>query len=301
MFPSFNARALGLTLSPEETLRLASENGFGGVDLMVRDLVEQRVDLQAMKARMDDLGLRPGAFPMPIDWRTSDEAQFRVDLKCLSVYAEAAACLGLCRTGTWVTPDCRTLPAKPTPYPDSSLTFAFHSWRLHMIAVTLQEFGIRLGLEVIGVESSRGQGGTPFIHRLDQLETLRESVELCGSVEVGVVLDSWHLYAAEEPLPHALAWPGSQVVWVHVADLPKGDLPDRSLMIDSVRGLPGEHGAIESHALLQALEDRGYDGPVTAEPLARCRALDGLSPDDVARAAARSLRAVWPGVADSFT
>jgi len=294
MFTSFNARALGLTLSADETLRLASENGFGGVDLMVRDLIDQGVDLVALKRRIDHLGLRPGAFPMPIDWRTSDDARFRDDLDRLSTCAEAAATLGLHRTCTWVMPECRPLPDITAPYPGESTTFAFHLRRLHRIAVCLAQFGIRLGLEVIGVESSRGEGLAPFIHRLDRLEPLREAVDLCGSVEMGVLLDSWHLYAADEPLAHALAWPASRVVWVHVADLPQGDSSDRSRMIDSVRGLPGEHGAIDSRSLLQALKEVGYEGPVTAEPLARCSTLAGLPPNEVARATARSLRAVWP-------
>ena len=61
MYASFNARALGLQLSGPETLRMAAENGFGGVDLMVRDLIDQDEDLRAMKSRMDDLGLKAGA------------------------------------------------------------------------------------------------------------------------------------------------------------------------------------------------------------------------------------------------
>ncbi len=294
MFTSFNARALGLTLSADETLRLASENGFGGVDLMVRDLIDQGVDLVALKRRMDQLGLRPGAFPMPIDWRTSDDARFRDDLDRLSACAEAAATLGLHRTCTWVMPDCRLLPVTPAPNPGESTTFAFHLRRLHQIAVCLAQFGICVGLEVIGVKSSRGERLAPFIHRLDQLEPLREAVERSAKVDMGVLLDSWHLYAADEPLAHAMWWPASRIVWVHVADLPRGDSTDRSLMIDSVRGLPGEHGAIDSYALLHALKEGGYDGPVTAEPLAKCRTLAGLSPDEVARATARSLRTVWP-------
>ena len=43
MFTSFNARAVGLTLSASETLRLAAKYGFGGVDLLVRDALDDGV------------------------------------------------------------------------------------------------------------------------------------------------------------------------------------------------------------------------------------------------------------------
>src|SRR5690348_13757802 len=40
MFASFNARALGLALPARPTIALASDAGFAGVDLLVRDLVD---------------------------------------------------------------------------------------------------------------------------------------------------------------------------------------------------------------------------------------------------------------------
>ena len=53
---------------------------------------------------MDDLGLRGGAWPLPVDWRGPDD-RFRNDLRELPRYAQAAALLGLYRTGTWVLPE----------------------------------------------------------------------------------------------------------------------------------------------------------------------------------------------------
>ena len=288
MYTSFNARALGLQLSGPDTLRLAAEHGFGGVDLMVRDLVDQGEDLLTMKRRMDDLGLKAGAFPFPFDWR-GEESRFQDDLQRLPAIAEAASSLGATRTGTWVMPE--------TPDPAASARercFALHVSRLHRVAKVLGSFGIRLGLEVIGVATWRTGRGETFIARLDALEPLRAEIEHASGQPIGIVADSWHLYAAGEPVSHATRFGVDRIVWTHVADLPAGASPDRSAMVDSVRGLPGEHGTVDSRGLLQALQDLGYDGPVMAEPLKGSRTLRGLSSEATAREAARSLRSVWP-------
>jgi len=285
MFTSFNARALGLKLTLDETLRLAHDAGFGGVDVMVRDAIEEGEDLAVARRRMEDLGLKPGAFPFPFDWR-GDGTSFDAGLKRLPPIAEAAARLGLARTGTWVMPEM--------PEGSYEAVHDLHVARLGAIAAVLAGFDIRLGLEVIGVASSRSGRGKPFIHRLDQLEGLRAAIETDANVRVGMIVDSWHLYAADEPIAHALAWGADRVVWVHVADLPAGATRERASMIDSERGLPGDHGAIDSKALLTALKARGYEGPVTAEPLSSCRSLAGRSPGTIAALTATALASAWP-------
>ncbi len=73
MFTSVNARAPGLDLSTEETVAIASEAGFDGVDLLVRDLVERGEDPAAVHTRRDDLGLRGGAWPLHVDQRGDSE------------------------------------------------------------------------------------------------------------------------------------------------------------------------------------------------------------------------------------
>src|SRR6266404_4575571 len=104
MYACFNARAIGLSLSAAATIELASRAGFDGVDLMVRDLVEAGDDPRALRALMDDRGLRAGAWPLPIDWR-GDAGTFAEGLARLPRYAAAAEALGLSRTGTWVMPE----------------------------------------------------------------------------------------------------------------------------------------------------------------------------------------------------
>ncbi len=284
MYTSFNARALGLSLSARSTLDLAARHGFGGVDLLVRDLLEAGDDPAEIRSRMDGLGLLAGAWPLPVDWR-GDEATFRRDLAALPRYARAAETLSLSRTGTWV------LPASPGP---PEMVVDWHTRRLTAMARVLSDHGTRLGLEVIGVESFREGRGQPLFHRLagrefeGLLHRVREEVP-----GVGVVLDAFHLYAGHEEN----GWESGgmeRVVWVHVADLPRGSGSDRAAIRDGERGLPGEHGAVDCRRILMRLKELHYQGPITAEPMAGCRTLQGLTPDQVASRVAATLASVWP-------
>ena len=294
MFTSFNARAIGLTLTAEATIDLAAGAGFGGVDLLVRDLVEAGTDPRALRARMDGLGLRGGAWPLPVDWR-GDEGRFRADLDRLPRLAEAAATLGLARTCTWVLPELPEAPAGCGPDAWRGQVLAMQVERLGAIARVLAGHGTRLGLEVIGVASSRSGSGEPLFTRLGDASL----DELLGELRretpgVGVLVDAFHLYAAGESM--AVGWSRGveSVVWVHVADVPAWAEPDRGALRDRDRGLPGEHGAIDAAGLLHGLAQRGYDGPVTAEPMAGCRSLEGLTPAEAAREVASALARAWP-------
>ncbi len=295
MFSSFNARALGLNLSTEETLSIASEAGFDGVDLLVRDLVERGDDPSRVRARMDDLGLRGGAWPLPVDWR-GDAERFARDLARLPKLAEAARLMGLSRTGTWVMPESPDRPEGDDPRviaAHQASLITLHVERLGAIARILARHESRLGLEVIGVETSRTGRGVPFVHRLADLGGMLGGL-WDESPNLGVLIDVFHLYAAGETVEAGLAWGIERVVWVHVADLHSTMAADRALIVDGERGLPGENGAIDTRAILERLEELGYDGPITAEPLAACRSLQDLVPMAKARTVATALRSVWP-------
>jgi sugar phosphate isomerase/epimerase len=288
MQSSFNARAVGLTLSASETIEIAAETGFDAVDLMVRDLVDAGETPEGLRLRMNDLGVKGGSFPLPVSWR-GDETTFRRDLAALRHHAETAAQLGLVGTGTWVCPEIPDHLDGPRGFAD---TVAIHLDRLGPIAETLTSYGLSLALEVIGPERSR-TGRTPrFITRLGELSPIAEPLSRIG--RIGVLLDSFHLYAADETLDDALA-PGLPApTWVHLADLPTGAPADRRQIDDAVRGLPGDHGAIDNASILRRLRDEGYTGPVTVEPLSRCASLTGLDARATARAVSRALQSIWP-------
>ena len=293
MFSSFNARAVGLPDLPvEATIDLAAAAGFAAVDLMVRDIVRSGTDLSAVRTRLDERGLRAGAFPMTMDWR-GDAVNFQRDLAELPRLAAAAAALGLTRTGTWVMPETPGFPAAETDRATHrGHVAAFHIERIGAIERILADHGIRLGLEVIGVASFRRGLGVPFITRMADLEpSLSPLFERPG---VGLLVDAFHLYAADEPFAAALAWGPKRIVWAHVANLPPGWIGDRAAINDPERGLPDSGGPIDCRAFLSLLKNAGYDGPVTVEPLARCAALVGQPQDQVAGRVKAALDSCWP-------
>jgi sugar phosphate isomerase/epimerase len=293
MRASFNARAAGLEMSAATTIDVAARAGFDAVDLLVRDLLEAGEDPRRLRQQMDDLGLHGGAFPMPVTWR-GDADRFAQDLAALPRLAEAAATLGLLRTGTWV------MPETPAELGAGALalttTRRLHVDRLGAIARVLEPFRIQLGIEVLGVASMRSGRGRPFVTRMGALEDVLGPPQAIGP-NVGVVVDGWHLHAAGETVEAALCWGIERIVWVHIADLRAGAAADREAMNDQERGLPGENGAIDSHALLERLGGEGYRGPVTAEPMAGSPALEGLDGETAAHAIAAALRSVWPRLA----
>lgn len=293
MYSSFNARALGLNLSSRETIDLAAETGFGGVDFLMRDLMDEGVDPTEIRQRLDDRGLKAGAFSLPVDWR-GDADRFAGDMGRLPRYAGMAAILGAMRTGTWVMPET-IVPVRSSVDLDSAvaMTTELHIHRLGAIGRILGDYGIQLGLEVIGPESFRSGRGAPFVTRLDELDQYLGAIWR-ESPYIGILLDGFHLYAAGEEIEAGFAWGVDQVAWVHVADLPADTPPDRRAIQDHDRGLPGENGAIDSGRLLRRLMAAGYPGPVTAEPGAGCRSLKDRSAKDVANLVAAAMRSIWP-------
>jgi sugar phosphate isomerase/epimerase len=131
----------------------------------------------------------------------------------------------------------------------------------------------------------------PLISSYDALLRAFEGLSRAHA-NVGVLADAYHLYASGEGVNAAFGWGAAAVCWVHLADAAN---PDRATMRDLDRLLPGETSPSLCGALLEALADRGYDGPVTAEPLTRSRSFATDDPRGRAMATRESLRRVWPG------
>ena len=151
MYPSFSARAVGLPdLPAATTIEVAAAAGFAAIDLVVHDLVRSAANLDEIRCRMDDHGLRAGAFPILMNWR-GDEARFLRDLAELPRVAQAAATLGFRQTGTWVLPETPALPPPGVTLESyRAEVAAFHVARVGAMARILADHEIRIGLEVIG-------------------------------------------------------------------------------------------------------------------------------------------------------
>ena len=128
-----------------------------------------------------------------------------------------------------------------------------------------------------------------FIYTLDGV---MELIAAIGTGNVGVMLDSWHLYASGGTLADLERLTNDDVVVVHVNDAPAGIARDEQ--IDTVRTLPMETGVIDLVGFMRALQEMNYDGPVMPEPFSqRLNDLASTDPPAAAREAARSMDALW--------
>ena len=299
MYACWNARAVGLTMPAEDAIDLAAEAGFEGVDLLVRDVLESGSDPRELRRRMDDLGLRGGGWTLPMNWKNEREA-FEADLARLPRLAEVAATLGLFRTGTWVRFESEPVAAETLRSAEACRrvvegSTAWQADRLGRMARVLADHGSRLGLEVIGSRSEASGRGVPLV------ATYRELLDRFSAVarvhpNVGVLADAYHLYAAGETPEDACVWGVGAITWVHVADPAN---PDRATMRDTERLLPGESPEGLSANLLATLAARGYDGPVTAEPLSASQSFRMDDPRERALSTRAALRRAWPRTSDS--
>ena len=246
MFRNLNPGAVGISVPVPEAMALAKAAGFGGLDL------PGGLPPAELRALYERHGLQIGAMGLPVEFR-AEQAKYEQGLAGLRAAAKAAAETGCRRCATWLRPSSDRLP-----YIEN---FRQHVDRLRPVAEILGEFGIRLGLEYVAPKTSRLGQPFEFIHNLPQL------LELCGAIgtgNVGLLLDAWHWYTAQESLEDLRRLDNRLIVQVHVNDAPAGLAIEAQK--DSVRDLPGATGVIDLTGFLKCLAAMGYDGPVTPEP-----------------------------------
>jgi sugar phosphate isomerase/epimerase len=167
--------------------------------------------------------------------------------------------------------------------------FDWHVTRLRPIAEVLRDEGCRFGIEFLGPKTYRAAFRHEFIHTLDGV---MELIAAIGTGNVGVLLDSWHLYTSGGSLADLQDLTNQGVVVVHVNDAPAGIARDEQ--IDTVRTLPMETGVIDLVGFMRAVQEMGYDGPVMPEPFSqRINDLAATDPLAAAREAAHSMDALW--------
>lgn len=243
-------------VSLADTLALAQRFGYGGIAFDVREAADlaDHQGIDHIRGLFANAGQKAATFGLPVSWR--DDAKWQDDLKDLPRLARVARDLGCDRCNTW-------LPSGSNErhYDDN---FEWHVARFQPIAQALRDAGCRLGLEYIGTPSFREQYQHPFISDLDGLVTLANAI---GTGNVGVMLDSWHLYMSGGGPADLERLRVEDIVVVHVNDAPAGLQINEQ--IDTVRALPMETGVLDVVSLLEKLKQMSYDGPVLAEPFSK--------------------------------
>ena len=271
----------GKGLAFEQGAEIAQKAGYDSVEMHIEEMVQvvREKSYDYVTERFAAHGVIPAAWHVVFErkdaWR-ADDALYQQSLKALPHYAEVATKLRCPRAFTW-------LPSYSSEreYGDN---FAWHVERLKPIAKILGDHGCMFGLEWQGPRSLRRNAKYEFIHTQHQLQSLIDTID---EPNVGFLLDTWHWYTAHGTLKDILSLSASQVVLIHISDVPP-DVPVDELE-DLVRELPGRSGIIDLVGFLKALRKIGYEGPVEPGPIG-CPDVDAMSTLDAARANCEALQ-----------
>jgi sugar phosphate isomerase/epimerase len=252
---------LGLHASFPESLELATKHGFEGLDPDAGYLASLNDD--GLHRLLDDLqkrNLKFGAAGLPVEFR-KDPDTFNSDLKKLPATAAVLQRAGIWRVNTWILPCSDDLTYLQN--------FRQHAERLRLCAQVLADQGQVLGLEYVSPRTLWRSQKHPFIHTLSEMKELLVAI---GTDNLGIQLDSWHWFNAQETQQDLLTLRGQDVITVDLNDAPTGLTLDQYR--DNSRELPAATGVIPVKQFLDALLQIGYDGPIQAEPFnAALRAL----------------------------
>lgn len=267
MYSALSPGAVGVAANAlDDRIAAAVRANMGGVEIdpeEVAHLVETE-GAESVKRKFADARILPSGWGLAVDLR-GDHAKFQADLNSLERLARAAAAIECKRAFTWIMPASDTL--------EFNANFDLHVGRLRPVAALLDEHGHSLGLEFIGPKTIRNRFKYTFVYDMPGMLELARAV----GPNVGLLLDSWHLYTSHGAIDQIAKLTDRDVVYVHVNDAPTG--VDVDEQIDNVRRLPGDTGVIDMTAFLDALRQIGYNGPVVPEPF--FSDLDRLPSDEV--------------------
>jgi sugar phosphate isomerase/epimerase len=259
-----NPFAIGVSLGQEDLLTTAIDHGFEAILPIPVELADMSAEQKSsLMAKMKANNIFWDAAGLPVDFRKGDEL-YRNGLDGLPKLAEGLQKSGVTRMSTWIMPT------------DQELTylgnFKRHAARLKEITQVLSNYNIKLGLEYVGPKTLTSLHKYPFI------SSMKEAFELIHEINVpnlGIQLDSFHWYCAEESIADIESLTNDQIVTCDLNDATAGRTA--SEQIDGERELPGDSGVIDLTGFLRALVKIGYNGVVRAEPFnAKLNNMDDL-------------------------
>jgi sugar phosphate isomerase/epimerase len=270
VYVNLNPGTVGIRgLAPEDLVGLAARHGFGGVDFPAADVADED-EAARLAALAADAGLRWGLFWLPSDFLRVPDAEFDAGLERLRALLPVVRAAGCKRAYNHVWPGSDERP------PDENRRW--HVERLRRLVAVLDPAGVRLGLEFIGPKTLADRFRHPFIR------TLPEALELADEADprIGLVLDFFHWHTSGGTLDEVReVLPVARLVNVHANDA-RADRP-RDAQQDLERAMPLETGVIDGPGLVRVLLEKGYDGPIIAEPFKPAKdRLASLPPDEAA-------------------
>jgi sugar phosphate isomerase/epimerase len=268
--------SIGVTVKSQKELNeLAAKHGFESVEPRGEELAGMSADqLKETLADLKNKKLAWAAAGLSVDFR-KDDATFRDGLTKLPAIAAGLQRAGATRMGTWLMPSHDELTYNQN--------FKQHADRLREITKILKDHDIRLGLEYVGTQLLLVKGRYPFLHTLAET---RELIAAIGTGNVGLVLDTWHWWTANDTVDDLLSLRNEDVVTVDLNDAPAG-LEKRDQQ-DNARELPAATGVIDVASFAKALIQIGYEGPIRPEPFNK--PLNELENDDACAATIAAMK-----------
>lgn len=269
--------SIGVRGKMRDVIGLAAKFGFESLAPSEGELAGMsQTELDEILGLLRENKIVWGGAGMPVNFRAGDD-KFKAGLAQLPDGAKALQRAGVTRASTWLSPSSKMLTYVAN--------FRQHAARLREIAKVYADHGIRFGLEYVGPKTSWTRDRFPFVHTMAEAKDLISEI---GCPNVGLVLDSWHWYTAQETEEDLLSITGDDVVACDLNDAPVG--LEVHEQMDLTRDLPCATGVIDLKTFLGALVKIGYDGPVRAEPFKK--ELRGLSAEEaVGRTAAAMKKA----------
>jgi sugar phosphate isomerase/epimerase len=253
MYKNLSPTAIGILGRQSELVEIALTHRFKGLEVDISDLIRRAQASSVAQAcrYLCSAPIKIGGFELPIRWE-GDEKEFQDDMAKMATLLEICQTLRADRCYTTIRPTSDLRPFHEN--------FQFHVHRLQKVADALAGAGVKLGLSLVPTQAERSDGGFQFIHQVDPLLLLVQTIQ---RPNVGVLLDVWNWWVGGGDLEKLRALSGEQVVSVRLADLPAGVEPSAATL--EQRLMPGE-GVLDLAAAVALLDELGYDGPVALAP-----------------------------------
>lgn len=254
MYKNISPSAIGVFARQSDLLEIALTHRFKGLEIDIQEVLRRAQTTSVAQAcrYLCSAQVKIGGFELPVRW-DGDEANLKADLAQLPLLLEICTALGADRCFTTIRPTCDLRPFHEN--------FQFHVDRLGQLADSLAPGNVKLAVNFLASSADRKDGGFEFIHQADPTVLLLNSVR---KDNLGLLLDTWNWWVGGGSLEKLRALRGDQILSVRLADIPAG--ADFSSLTTDQRVLPGDGGTIDAAAVIAALEDSGYDGPVALAP-----------------------------------
>jgi sugar phosphate isomerase/epimerase len=254
VYKNLSPSAIGIFARQSELLEIALTHRFKGLEIDINEVLRRAQASSVAQAcrYLCSAQVKIGGFELPIRW-SGDEKNFQTDLLQLPLLLEVCTALGADRCFTTIRPTCEQRPFHEN--------FQFHIERLGKVADALAPGNVKLALNFLAAPADRADGGFEFIHQADPTVLLINGIQRDN---VGLLFDAWNWWVGGGDVETLRSLRGDQVLSLRLADIPAGT--DLATITEEQRVMPGEGGTIDSAAILAALEDLGYDGPVAVAP-----------------------------------